>query len=65
MTSFTHLLLSSLVALTLTAQAWADVAPGCDTQPQGASPLMLCMMLGVVGIAVLVGRRNQDHNEDS
>ena len=66
MTSIAHLILSSLLALTLTAQAWADVAPsGCDIQHQGTSPLMIVMMLTVVGIAVLVGRRNQAHNKDS
>jgi len=60
-----YLTLSSLMTLALTTQAWADVAPGCDVQAQDASPLMIVMMLAVVGIAVLVGRRDQDHNEHS
>ena len=60
-----YLALSSLVTFALTTQAWADAAPGCDVQAHDASPLMIVMMFAVAGIAVLVGRRNQDHNEHS
>ena len=56
--TYQHITLTTLTTLTITAQAWADVAPGCDTQPQGASPLMLGVMLGVLGLAVFLGRRS-------
>ena len=57
-------MLSMMATLATASQAWADVAPGCDTQPQGASPLMLGVMFGVLGLAVFIGRRSSKHRDD-
>ena len=53
-----------LAALTLVNHAWADVAPGCDTQPEGASPWMLSVMLVVMGVAIIMRRRNRAQDRD-
>ena len=58
------IMLTMLTMLTTTTQAWADVAPGCDTQPQGASPLMLGVMLSVLGLAVFLGRHSSKQRAD-
>jgi len=53
------LIFLSLMEFGFVTQACADVSPGCDAIPQSASSMGLLVMLGVMGIAMFLVRRQR------